>query len=112
MKNRIKLFKGRFYSNYKTGGAHPALIIKKDKKHNEYLCVVFDSTNGRHRTKLKHPISENERNSYVQNRPLISKKNDFGNHILCGLKIHKEDKMMIKVVSRRKPRYSSSFKLK
>ena len=112
MKNKIKLFRGRFYSNFKTGGGHPALIISKNKNRNEYTCVVFDSTNGRHRTKLRHPISKNESNSYIQNRPFISRKNDFGNHQLEGLIIHKDDKILVELVKRRKPRYSSSFKVK
>ena len=111
-KNKIKLFKGRFYTNYKSGGNHPSLLYKKNKRKNNYSCVIFDSTSGRHRTKMKHPISPDRKTSFIQNRPMICKKNDFGNHQLNGLSINKEDKILVEIVKRRKPRYSSSFKNK
>lgn len=111
-KNRIKILRGKFYSNYKTGGSHPSYVFSKNKKKNLYSCVIFDTTDGRHRSPLVHPISDDVDNSYVQNRPLICQKNDFGNHELAGLKIHKDDKPRINWVKRNNPRYTNKTKKK
>ena len=70
-KNKIVLLKGKFYSIYTTGGSHPSLLFKKNRKKNKYYVIVFDSSNGRHRTILKHATSDNVKESYVQNRPLL-----------------------------------------
>ena len=65
---------------------------------------------GRHRTKLKHAISNKVEKSFVQNRPLLTTKNDFGNHELQGISIHKEDKPRIKLVKRKNPRFSKKYR--
>ena len=109
-KNRIKIFRGKFYSNYRTGGGHPSLVFSKNKKKNLYSCVVFDTTDGKHRKPLIHPISDKVDKSFVQNRPLICQKNDFGNHELKNLKINKEDKPRVEWVKRNNPRYTSKTK--
>ncbi len=110
MSKKIKLIRGRFYSIYTTGGSHPSLIFKINRRKNKYVVIVFDSSDGRHRTKLVHPISEKVKESYVQNRPLLTTKKDFGNHELQGIAIDKEDKPRIKIVKSRNPRISKKYR--
>ena len=110
-KKKIFLLKGKFYSVYTTGGSHPSLLYKKNRRKNKYYVIVFDSPQGRHRTKLKHPTSNNVKESYVQNRPLLGTKKDFGNHELLGIKIHKEDKVIIEIIKRRSPKLTKKYKL-
>ena len=109
-KTKIKLLRGRFYSIYTTGSSHPSLIFKKNKRKNRYFAVVFDSSNGRHRTKLKHPTSPNVSESYAQNRPILGVKQDFGNHELLNIKVHKDDKPIIIMIERRPPRMTKKYK--
>lgn len=109
-RTRIKIVRGKYYSIFTTGGSHPALVFKKNKKRNMYYVIVFDSSPGRHRTKLAHPTSDNVKNSYVQNRPLVVTKREFGNHEFLGLMVHKQDKPIIEIVKRREPRLSRKFK--
>lgn len=109
---KIKLLKGKYYSIYVTGGSHPALVFKKNKRRNKYYVVVFDSSKGRHRTKLKHPTSKNIKESFVQNRPYLGVKKDFGNHELLGINVNKEDKPTIEIVKRRKPKETKRYKQK
>ena len=109
-KRKKILLRGKFYAVYTTGGSHPSLLYKKNKRRNKYFVVVFDSSNGRHRTKLKHPTSKNVAESYVQNRPLLGVKKDFGNHELQGISISKEDKPTIEIVKRKTPRLTKRYK--
>ena len=110
MAKKAKLIRGKFYSIYTTGGSHPSLIFKINRRKNKYIVVVFDSSEGRHRTKLIHPISDKVEMSFVQNRPLMTTKKDFGNHELQGMSINKEDKPRIKIVKRRNPRISKKYR--
>ena len=109
-KKQPKLLRGKFYPIYTTGGSHPSLLYKKNHKKNQYHVVVFDSSDGRHRTKLKQPIGDGVKESYVQNRPLLTTKKDFGNHELLGLRIHSEDKKRIEFVKRRNIRISKKYR--
>ena len=111
-KKHFKLLKGKFYAIYTTGCSHSSLIFRKNKRKNKYYILVFDSSSGRHRTKLYHPISENVKVSYIQNRPLIVVKKEFGNHELLGLNISKDDRILLKRIKRRKPRLSRKYKQK
>ena len=47
------LEKGRFYLHSDGHGGHPALLYKKRAKKNEYYVVVFTSSPGPKRTRLK-----------------------------------------------------------
>ena len=111
---------GNFYfihDSSKTG--HPGLIISKDDIKNRFLVVRFDSDKPnaitkknrgtRHITKLKHPTDNNVINSYARNRPFLCKRKDIGK-CLKDLMIHEEDRLLIEIISRRKPEISSSIK--
>ena len=74
MSKKIRVIRGRFYSIYTTGGSHPSLVFKINRRKNKYVVVVFDSSSGRHRTELKHAISDKVDKSFVQNRPLLKKR--------------------------------------
>lgn len=95
-----KLLKGKFYSVNK----HPGCIVYKNDKKNKYIAVVTGTSGGRHTTKLKHSTEKNIKNSYVNNRPVVGKRRNFGSKELVGMKFHREDKAIIKVISRRKPK--------
>ena len=93
------LEKGKFYSVNK----HPGLIIFKNDKKNIYLSVVTGTTKRKHQTKLKHPTEAKAKNSYVNNRPVLGKRKHFGSKELIGMRIHREDRITIRVIGRRKP---------
>lgn len=109
-RKRIRLLKGKIYHLYTVGGPHPSLIFKKNKKKNRYYAIVFDTSSGRHRTKLKYTTEPHIKQSFVQNRPVLGVRRDFGNRELVNIKINREDKIIIKIVSKRKPRLTSEYK--
>ncbi len=112
-RKKIKLLRGKFYIVY-SSGSHPSLIFKKNKKKNKYDAVVFGTTEGHHRTKLRHPISPNINQSVVHNRPVRGTRKDFGDKEMIGLSIHKDDKAIINSVKRKTPletrRYKERYK--
>ena len=109
-KSRNKLLRGKIYHVYTTGGPHPSLIFKKNRRKNKYFAVVFDTSEGRHRTKLSHPTNPNVKQSFVQNRPILGRRRDFGNRELINIRVHKDDKIIIEIVKRRKPRLTSEYR--
>ena len=97
------LEKGRFYIHSDGHGGHPALLYKKGDKKNKYYVVVFTSSPGKKRTKLKHSIESSKvKRSFVHNLPTVAKRRDLGKKEMTGLKIHKEDKPLIEVIKRKK----------
>ena len=93
------LVKGRFYSVNK----HPGLIVSKNDKKNAYTAVVTGTTKRKHQTALHHPTEKKIKNSYVNNRPVLGKRKHFGSKELVGMKIHSDDRALIRVISRRNP---------
>lgn len=113
---------GKFYfihDGSKTG--HPGLIISKDDNANRYLVVRFDSDKFgdipkiqrgvRHITMLVHPTSDDVKNSYVHNRPMLCKRKDIGSE-LFNLLVHDEDAIIIEKVSANAPEMSPSLRNK
>ena len=93
------LEKGRFYSVLK----HPGLIVFKNDKKNIYVAVVTGTSLKRHQTKLSHPTQQDVKQSFVKNRPIQGKRKHFGSKELIGMRIHPDDRIIIKVIKRRKP---------
>ena len=93
------LIKGKFYSVNK----HPGLIVQKNDRKNSYLSVVTGTSKRKHQTKLKHPTEEKIKASFVCNRPFLGKRKHFGSKELVGMKIHSDDRVLIKMISKRKP---------
>lgn len=93
------LEKGRFYSVNK----HPGLIVIKNDKKNVFIAVITGTSPHRHQTKLKHPTEKSIKESFVNNRPIQGKRKNFGSKELIGTRIHPEDRITIKIISRRKP---------
>ena len=93
------LEKGRFYVVNK----HPGLIVFKNDRKNVYVAVVTGTSKGRHQIRLKHPTESKVRRSYLNNRPVKGKRKHFGSHELKGMRVHSEDRIIIKIVQRRKP---------
>ena len=97
------LEKGRFYIHSDGRGGHPALLYKKNDKKNEYYIVVFTSSNGPKRKKLKHSIEpEKIKTSFVHNSPVVAKRKDLGRKPLSNIFINKEDKKTIEIIKRKK----------
>ena len=93
------LEKGRFYSINK----HPGLIVFKNDKKNIYLAIVTGTTKHKHQTMLKHPTEAKVHVSYVNNHPILGKRKHFGSKELVGMKIHSEYRIIMRIISKRKP---------
>ena len=93
------LEKGRFYIVNK----HPGLIVFKNDKKNVYIAVVTGTSRHRHQTKLSHPTEKGVEESFVNNRPIQGKRKHFGSKELIGMRIHPDDRIIIKIIKRRKP---------
>ena len=93
------LEKGKFYSVNK----HPSLIVCKNDKKNIYVAVVTGTTKHKHQTKFKHPTEYKIETSYVNNRPVSGRRKHFGSKELVGMRIHSDDRIIIRVISKRKP---------
>ena len=97
------LEKGRFYIHSDENGGHPALLYKKNDKKNKYYVVVFTSSEGPKRRALKHSIEPIKvKTSYVHNTPRIVKRKDLKSKPMKGLKIHEEDKDLIKSIKKKR----------
>ena len=97
------LEKGRFYLHSDGHGGHPALLYKKRDKKNKYYVLIFTSSPGPKRTRLKHSIEPIKiKISFVHNVPSISKRRDFKSKELKDIKINKEDKPLIKFIEKKK----------
>ena len=97
------LEKGRFYIHNDRHGGHPSFLFKKRDKKNCYVVIIFTSSPGPKRTKLKHSIEPLKiKISFVHNSPTVAKRRDLGSKILAGLTINKEDKPLIKLIGNKK----------
>lgn len=91
--------KGKFYSV----NGHPGMIFWKNDKKNRYKAVVTGTSEGRHKTRLKYPTEKKVEKSFVNNRPVLGRRSNFGSKELKGMRFHKADKPLINVIKRRKP---------
>ena len=97
------LQKGRFYIHNDKYGGHPSLLYKKNDRKNLYFVVVFTSSPGPKRVRLKHSIEPSKvKQSFVHNTPKISRRKDLGKKPMPGLKIHVDDKPLIKSIEKKK----------
>ena len=82
---------------------HPGLIVFKNDQKNIYIAVITGTSQKRHQTKLKHPTEKRIKTSFVNNRPVQGKRKHFGSKELIGMRIHPDDRIIIKIIKRRKP---------
>lgn len=114
---------GQFYfihDGSKTG--HPGFVVWKNDKENRYLVIRTDSDKfgsvpkknrgEKHISLLKYPTEKKVMNSYVHNRPMMCKRKDIGSKVLVGMRFHDDDFELIKMISKRNPEYSPTFKKK
>ena len=100
---RKHLEKGIFYIHSDGHGGHPALLYKKRDNKHLYFVVIFTSSKGPKRIKLKHSIEPAKvKESFVHNSPKKAKRKDLGGRPLSGLSINKEDKPLIKSIEKKK----------
>ena len=97
------LEKGRFYIHSDGHGGHPSLLYKKNDKKNIYFVVIFTSSPGPRRKRLKHSIEPIKiKVSFVHNTPRVSSRRELGSKPMIGLSIDKEDKPLIESIKRKK----------
>lgn len=97
------LEKGRFYLHSDRQGGHPALLYKKNDNKNQYLILLFTSSPGPKRRKLKESIEPSRaKESFVHNLPTIAKRRDLGKNRLENVHISKEDKPILKLIKNKK----------
>ena len=97
------LEKGRFYLHNDKHGGHPAFLYKKRDGKNMYYIIIFSSSPGPKRKRLKFSIEPIKvKVSFVHNTPSIVKRRDLGSKKKNGLKINKEDKPLIKSIEKKK----------
>ena len=97
------LEKGRFYIHRDGNGGHPSLLYKKNDNKNLYFIVIFTSSPGPKRKRLKHSIEPSKvKKSFVHKMPKIATRRDLGTKVLTGIKINKEDKPLIKSIEKKK----------
>ena len=65
--------------------------------------LLLEDLAHRHQTKLKHPTEIGVKESFVNNRPVQGKRKHFGSRELVEMRIHKDDRVLIKIIQRRKP---------
>ena len=82
---------------------HPGLIVFKNDRKNVYIAIVTGTSHHRHQTKLRHTTEPSIKESFVNNRPIKGKRKHFGSNELVGMRIHKDDRILIKIIKRRKP---------
>ena len=77
-------------------------FIKREIEKNMYFIVIFTSSPGKRRTRLKHSLDPRRKPvSFVHNNPTVSKRRDLGGKPLTRLKIHKEDKPLVKAIEKK-----------
>ena len=97
------LEKGRSYLHNDKHGGHPAFLYKKRDNKNMYFIIIFTSSPGPKRKKLKFSIEPVKlKVSFVHNAPSIVRRRDLGSKNMSCLKIHKEDKPLIKSIEKKK----------
>ena len=94
------LEKGRFYIHNDRHGGHPSYLFRKRDKKNYYLVIIFTSSPGPKRTKLKKSIEPMKiKTSFVHNSPTIAKRRDLGSKNLVGLKKAKMINHLLKILA-------------
>lgn len=99
-----KLLRGKFYLHYDKNGGHPALIFSTNARKNRYKAVKFTHHSRRDTEPLKHNINPSQTNSktFAHKKPVVSKAKGFYGKELKGLRIHKDDKPLIRKIQRTK----------
>lgn len=109
VKKNIK--KGKFYHVHEgSPTGHPGMIYWKSDKKNLYLALSTDTSPGSHRKEI-NPIAKNIKHSFVQTRPVLAKRKDIGGE-RGDLKFAKQDKKMLREISKNNFRETRSIRAK
>ena len=101
------LYRGKFYKVNDTNGGHYSRIYKKNTRKNKYWIVRFTDSEGRHRRLLLHQIDpaleKIGARSFVITQPQVVKYENFKHpYPYENLRIHKDDKKIIKEIQKKK----------
>lgn len=106
-----KLRKGKFYlvhDGSKKG--HPGMIFWKSDKKNLYLSLTTGTSYNKDLISLRYPTDKNTKKSFVNRRPFLGKRKDYGNKEFYDMKFCKGDKKSIlRLLSKKDPRYSRNI---
>lgn len=99
-----KLLRGKFYLHGDKNGGHPALVFSTNARKNKYKAVKFTHHYKKGRVPLKHNIDplDKTRKTYALKKPITDKRSHFNSKELSGLRIHKDDKALIRKIQRTK----------
>lgn len=109
-----KLQKGRFYYVHEgSPTGHPGMIYWKNDKKNLYLSLTTGTSYNKDLLPLNAPTDSQVKMSYVNKKPFLGKRKDYGNKVLVDMKFSKLDKKMIlHDISKAEPRYSKTLSRK
>ena len=84
--------------------SHQQIVPKANHKKNIYKAVKFTTEPGSNRTALKYDIdSARNKTTYVHNNPIVGKRINFSKYEWDKpLRIHKDDKALIKYIKNKK----------
>ena len=91
-----KLRKGKFYIVYdgsETG--HPGMIYWKNDNKNLYLAIITGTSYSKNVITLRFTTDRNVKKSFVNKKPFLGKRKDYGYKELKGMKFNKRDKKKI-----------------
>ena len=109
-----RIRKGRFYlihDGSKTG--HPGMVYWKSDKKNIYLSLTTGTTHNKESISLRFPIDKTIKRSYVNKRPFLGRRKDYGSKEMQDMRFNKKDKKLILTkISKKEPRYSKNINRK
>lgn len=116
----IELLEGEFYNVHDGSySGHPGRIEKADKLNDIYLSTTTGSMNKEEYSKnktrknhieLKHPTDKKVYKSFINKKPFIGTRNDYGNKHYPDMKYHKDDIKTVEKIKKKKPREGYWYK--
>lgn len=89
------------------------MIYWKNDKKNLYLSLTTGTSYNKDLLPLNAPTDSQVKMSYVNKKPFLGKRKDYGNKVLVDMKFSKLDKKMIlHDISKAEPRYSKTYQEK
>ena len=109
-----KLRKGRFYLVHDGScHGHPGMIYWKSDRKNLYLSLTTGTSYNKDLIRLKKCTDSNVKESFVNKKPFLGKRKDYGSIEKLDMFFSKIDKKTIlREISKREPRFSKSLSRK
>lgn len=104
---------GSFYMVFdKSKTGHPGMVYWKNDQRNLYLAITTGTSeqNNPHFEKLSKPTSSDVKVSYVNKKPFLGKRRDFGSRKLEKMSFFIGDYEILVKVTRKEPRTGKRVK--